>query len=108
MDKETSGKIFGRLRVNTRKEEFRFCQQIGEMGRENQPICVSLSSEEENRSILANSRKLRGSRFENVTVVPYLTKMQRKGRREVGERSRKKKLKTIWRRQIKWIEMASL
>lgn len=79
MDRDRCGDIFNILRVKTRKEDLRFCRRIGERSRDNRPLCVGLHSEEDKRAILASTRELRGSKYDNVSVVPDLTRMQRKG-----------------------------
>jgi hypothetical protein len=65
---------------------------VGERGGVPRPVVVGLNSEEEKRIILARSRQLRGGQYDNVAVVPDLTKMQRRGEDklnvEAGERNK--------------------
>jgi hypothetical protein len=42
-------------------------------------VVVGLNSEEDRRMILSRTRQLRGGRYDNVAVVPDLTRMQRRG-----------------------------
>jgi hypothetical protein len=45
---------------------------------------IGLNNEDEKRAVLARARQLRGGRFDNVAVVPDLTKMQRRGEDKLG------------------------
>jgi hypothetical protein len=78
-DRRMCGDLFAAIGVRVRGTDLRFCRRVGERGAAPRPIVVGLNSEEEKRSILARSKQLRGGRYDNVAVVPDLTKMQRRG-----------------------------
>jgi hypothetical protein len=50
---------------------------VGERGSDPRPVVVGLNSEEDRR--MSRTRQLRGGRYDNMAVVPDLTRMQRRG-----------------------------
>jgi hypothetical protein len=78
-DRRLCGELFAAMGVRVRGPDLRFCRRVGERGAMPRQVVVGLNSEEEKRVILARSRQLRGGRYDNVAVVPDLTKMQRRG-----------------------------
>ena len=90
-DKEECEKIFIAMNARQRYQQIRFCRRIGEKGGDPRPIVMGVYSEEEKRHLLDRAKQLKYSRYENVTLVPDLTKNQRKGeqklRNEVGRRN---------------------
>lgn len=92
-DKDTCEELFRAINVRTRKPDIKFCRRIGERGNEPRPIVVGLQEEAEKRLILSRARELQRTRFENVSIVPDLTKMQRRGEekltREAEERNKR-------------------
>ena len=81
--------IFGGMKARTRKHHIRFCRRVGEKGDDPRPMVIGLYSEEERRHILERSRELKNTSFACVTIVPDMTKQQRKG--EMRERGGGKK-----------------
>jgi hypothetical protein len=73
------------LGVRTGGADLRFCRRIGERGRDARPIVIGVRTEEERRIILERARDLRGGRFDNVSIVPDLTRMQRRGEDRLSE-----------------------
>jgi hypothetical protein len=84
-DKRSCSEIFAAIGVRTNGGDLRFCRRIGERGRDARPIVIGLRTEEEKRLILERARALRGGRFDNVSVVPDLTRMQRGGEDRLSE-----------------------
>ena len=84
-DMEECEHIFTAMRARTRIQQMRFCRRIGERGQDPRPIVLGVYNEEEKRHLLEKSRELRNTRYENVTVVPDLTKNQRKGEQKLRE-----------------------
>jgi hypothetical protein len=70
----------------------RFCRRIGEKSAEPRPMVIGLETEEEKRHILARARNLQGTQFQDISVVPDLTKKQRakeaKMKQEAEERNK--------------------
>jgi hypothetical protein len=64
--------------IRMRQEDLRFCRRVGERGQDSGPIIIGLRTEEEKRTILERARLLRGTRYDNVAIVPDMTKMQRR------------------------------
>ena len=84
-DMEQCESIFITMRARTRIQQLRFCRRIGERGQDPRPVVIGVYTEEEKRHILEKSRELRYSKYENVTVVPDLTKNQRKGEQKMRD-----------------------
>ena len=110
MDKGECEKIFGGMRVRTRRQQIRFCRRVGERGLDPRPIVIGLNSEEERRHILERSRELRHTLYESVTIVPDLTKSQRQRetrlRVEADRRNQELSGEDI-ERNLKWIVVGS-
>jgi hypothetical protein len=83
-DRRTCSDLFATMGLRTRGTDLRFCRRVGERGTTPRPIVIGLNSEEEKRVMLARSRQLRGGRYDNVAVVPDLTKMQRRGEEKLS------------------------
>jgi hypothetical protein len=71
------GNLFATMGIRTRQEDLRFCRRVGERGQDPRPIIIGLRTEEEKRAILERARLLRGTSYDNVSIVPDMTKMQR-------------------------------
>lgn len=84
--------LFQEIRARTRKPDIRFCRRIGERGRDSRPIVIGVTTEEEKKHLLDRAKELQRSRFNNVAIVPDLTKLQRRGEeklvREAEERNK--------------------
>ena len=59
------------MKARTRKE---FCRRIGEKRTELRPIVIGLENEEEKRHLLFKARNLMGTKYQEVSVVPDLTR----------------------------------
>ena len=110
IDKNKCEELFREVGARTRKPDIRFCRRIGERGRDDRPIVIGVTTEEEKKHLLDRAKELQRSRFNNVAIVPDLTKLQRRGEeklvREAGERSRRKKQKPHKRGHEQEPEMA--
>jgi hypothetical protein len=85
-DKNICGELFRIMNVRTKPEDLRFCRRVGQRGRDPRPIIIGLRTEEEKRAILDRTNTLPGTRFDNLSVGPDQTRMQRQGEeRLVGE-----------------------
>jgi hypothetical protein len=89
-DRRICGELFATIGVRTGGGDLRFCRRIGERGRDARPIVIGLRTEEERRIILERARGLRGGRFDNVSIVPDLTRMQRRGLDRLSEEAAKR------------------
>ena len=110
MDKGEIERIFGGMRVRTRKQQIRFCRRVGERAQEPRPIVIGLYSEEERRHILERSRELRNTMYESVTIVLDLTKSQRRGEkrlREEADRRNQDLSSEDIEKNLKWIVVGS-
>ena len=92
MDRSRCEELFRTMRARTKQEDLRFCRRIGEKGPNPRPMVIGLENEEEKRHILIRSRNLQGTRFQDISVVPDLTRKQReledKMRRDAEEKNK--------------------
>ena len=106
-DKTECEKLFITMKARTRYQAIRFCRRIGERDSDPRPLVFGVHTEDEKRHILEKSRELLYTRYENVTVVPNMTKSQRKGEQQLRdeaarrntqltEEDRNKNLKCWW------------
>ena len=84
-DKEECEKLFIAMKARTRYQAVRFCRRIGEKGGDPRPMVFGVYSEEEKRHLLEKSKELLYTHYENVTVVPDMTKSQRRGEQKLRE-----------------------
>ena len=104
-DLEECSKIVSAMGVR-RKINFRFCRRLGEKGRDPRPIVVGLYSEDNRRELLGGARELRYSKYEQVSIVPDLTIMQRKSEqrlREEADRRNEELSEEDKERNVKWM-----
>ena len=110
-DKGECERIFGGMRARTRRHQIRFCRRVGERGNDPRPIVIGLYTEEEKRHLLERSRELKNTMYSCVTIVPDMTKSQRRGEmrlREEAERRNHEDLTEEDRlRNLKWIVVGS-
>jgi hypothetical protein len=78
-DRRLCGDLFAAMGLRLRGTDLKFCRRVGERGQNPRPVVVGLNSEEDRRMVLSRARQLRGGRYDNVAVVPDLTRMQRRG-----------------------------
>ena len=76
-DKNLCGELFQVMGARVRKEELRFCRRIGERGGALRPIVIGVEEDRDKNHLLIKARMLKGTRFDNVSIVPDLTKKQR-------------------------------
>ena len=84
-DKEECERLFIAMKARTRYQAIRFCRRIGEKGGDPRPMVFGIHSEEEKRHLLEKSKELLYTQYENVTVVPDMTKSQRKGEQKLRD-----------------------
>jgi len=93
MDKNRCQDLFTTMRSRATKEDIRFCRRLGERGETARPLVVGLPTEELKRNVLFQAKNLQGTKFNDISVVPDLTKKQREVedgmRREAEERNRR-------------------
>jgi hypothetical protein len=105
-DRQTCGEIFNIIGARVRAADLRFCRRIGERGRDPRPLVIGMRSEEEKRTVLDRAGALRGSRLDNISVGPDLTKMQRRAEEKLTREaeSRNNQLTTEDReKNLKWL-----
>ncbi len=92
-DRAKCEEVFEAMRANMKKEDIRFCRRLGEKSSVARPLIIGLENEEKKRHILTRARNLKGTRFEEVSVVPDLTRKQReiedRMRQEAEDRNKK-------------------
>jgi len=105
-DKDRCQELFLGMRARTRKEDLRFCRRVGERGTEPRPIVIGLFKEDDKEHILSKARELNGTMYQNVSIVPDLTKKQRsmeaKMKEEADSRNRNLSAEDM-RNNLKWI-----
>ena len=99
------GQLFQTIGVSTRKDEIRFCRRVGEIGMEPRPVIIGLYSEDVKEQLLAKARNLRGTCYENVSIVPDLPKKQREQEADLKMEAdrRNQGLMEDRRRNVKWL-----
>jgi len=89
-DKDTCVRIFNSMEIGAGREQIKFYRRLGERGREPRPIMMGITREEYKRQILENARKLRGSKYEHVSISADLTKRQRQEEQKMKEEAEKR------------------
>ena len=105
-DKRTCEEVFRTIGARTGVNNIRFCRRIGERGNTPRPIVVGLNNEGEKNFILSRSKNLLGTQFNDVAVVPDLTKRQRAGEAKLREEANRRNLQltqTDKQNNLKWI-----
>jgi len=77
-DRANCGLLFGQIGLGELEQEIKTCRRLGERGREDRPLIVVLKTEEAKRKLLENAYKLGDTDYNEATIVPDLTPMQRK------------------------------
>ena len=89
-DKTECEKVFIAMKARTRYQDIRFCRRIGEKGEDPRPLVIGVFSEEVKRHLLEKARELLHTHYENVTVVPDMTKSQRRGEQRLRQEADQK------------------
>jgi hypothetical protein len=76
-DIEECGSILQAAGLGTAKREIRTCRRIGERRDGPRPMVVVMSGEQARNAILGAARKLKNTRYSEVSIVPDLTQQQR-------------------------------
>ena len=84
-DKMECEKLFITMKARTRNQAVRFCRRIGERGEDPRPLVFGVYREEEKYHILEKARELLYTCYENVTIVPDMTKNQRRGEQRLRQ-----------------------
>ena len=88
-DLDECSRLITAMKINKRIN-FRFCRRIGEKGSDPRPIVIGVYSEENRKDMLGGARELRFSKYEHVSIVPDLTKMQRRSEQRLREEADKR------------------
>jgi hypothetical protein len=105
-DKNRCMMIFKAMKARTKREDMRFCRRIGEKGHDPRPIVVGFENEEEKRHVLARARELRDTAYQDISIVPDLTRKQRRREAKLKEEAEEKNKGLTAediRRNVKWI-----
>ena len=89
-DKTECEKVFIAMKARTKYQDIKFCRRIGEKGGDPRPLVVGVFHEEEKRHLLEKARELLNTHYENVTVVPDMTKSQRRGEQRLRQEADQK------------------
>ena len=84
-DKVECERLFIAMKARTRYQAVRFCRHVSERGSDPRPVVFGVYSEEEKRHLLEKSRELKYTKYENVTIVPDMTKSQRRGEQKLRD-----------------------
>ena len=71
------------MRARTRRYQIRFCRRVGEKGNDPRPIVIGLYRKE-------RSRELKNTMYSCVTIVPDMTKSQRRGEMRLREEAERR------------------
>jgi uncharacterized coiled-coil protein SlyX len=89
-DKVRCERIFVAMKARTRKEDIRFCRRIGERGDDPRPMVIGLENEEEKRHLLGRAKELRNTQYDDISIVPDLTRKQRNREARMKEEAEEK------------------
>jgi hypothetical protein len=89
-DRRLCSDVFATIGVRTRGHDLKFCRRVGERGRDPRPLVIGIRTEEERRQILDRARTLQGTRFDNIAVVPDMTRMQRRAEDQLASEAEAK------------------
>ena len=84
-DKMEIEKLFVAMKARTRYHAIRFCRRIGERGGDPRPLVIGVYSEDEKRHLLEKAKELLYTSYEHVTLVPDMTKSQRRGEQKLRQ-----------------------
>ena len=104
-DKQKCMKIMSEMRLQNRIQ-IRFCRRIGKRGSGPRPVVFGLYMERDRQQVLDNARELRYTSYEHITIVPDLTKSQRRSEQRLREEADKRNnmLSTEDRdKNLKWL-----
>jgi hypothetical protein len=76
-DKLVCGQLFAQIGAGIGQQSIKFCRRVGERGRDPRPVVIGLFEESEKKAILEGARSFRGTVYDNVAIVPDLTRLQR-------------------------------
>ena len=105
-DKIECERLFVAMKARTRYQAIRFCRRIGERGEDPRPLVFGVFTEEEKRHLLEKARELVYTKYENVTVVPDMTKSQRKGEQQLRDEATRRNNQLTEEdrnKQLKWL-----
>ena len=105
-DKNLCGELFQVMGARVKKEELRFCRRIGERGNMPRPVVIGVEEDREKAHLLKMARELKGTKYENVSIVPDLTRKQRQQEarlREEAESRNGRLTEEDRRNNLKWI-----
>jgi hypothetical protein len=105
-DKTECANLLAAMGIRMRQDDLRFCRRVGERGQDPRPIIIGLRTEEEKRAILDRARMLRGTRYDNVSVVPDMTKMQRQAEDKLAREAEERNMSLTAEdreRNLKWL-----
>ena len=77
-DLNSCDNLFKALKLGWGKEAVRFCRRVGEKNEEPRPLDVGLGREHQKEDLLDKVKDLKDTAFNEVGIVPDLTKEQRK------------------------------
>ena len=84
-DKSECENLFVAMKARTRYQDVRFCRRIGEKGDAPRPLVFGVFAEGEKCHILEKAKELLHTRYVNVTIVPDMTKSQRRGEQRLRD-----------------------
>ena len=84
-DKVECERIFIAMGARTRAQDLRFCRRIGERGENPRPIVFGVDWETVKKHLLEKARELRHTNYDSVTIVPDLTKSQRRDEQDLRD-----------------------
>ena len=105
-DVERCEDVFMAMGARPRRQQIRFCRRIGERGPDPRPVVIGLYEEEVKRHLLEKAKELRNTAFNNITIVPDLTKTQRRGEQKLREEADKRNRELTQEdrdRNLKWL-----
>ena len=84
-DKSECENLFVAMKARTRYQDVWFCRRIGEKGDAPRPLVFGVFAEGEKCHILEKAKELLHTRYVNVTIVPDMTKSQRRGEQRLRD-----------------------
>jgi len=106
-DLEECKKIMRAAGIEGAGEAIKACRRLGDPGGDPRPIILVMKSEEIKRQLLEMARNLRGTDYQEISIVPDLTPEQRKEEAELMEEAARRNMEELTEedasKNLKWI-----
>ena len=89
-DKKSCCNVFDALNLGLGDKSIKFCRRVGEKGDKHRPLVIGFWSESERASLMREARNLEKTMFNDISVAPDLTKIQREEEKEMKKEAERR------------------